>query len=564
MILKKSGITYLSGLRTIVLFPVDCDFAFKHIGRAMTSIAEATNSLAPEQFGSRKRHKAIDLVVSKVITFDIMQQMKRSGAICSNNAKSCYDLIGHTQAAVSMQRVGVPKSVIKCLFSTLQNVIHRVRTGYGDSSASYGGDVWLIPIHGIEQGNGAGPAIWAVVSTPLLNALRKKGFGFELISPLSSQYHKFVGYAFVDDTDIILSALCNDDQQVINKLQEAVDLWEHWLKTTCGAIVPEKTAWWLVSFWWSGGEWRYALIDDFPSNLYVDNISGERKKIRRLESHQAYKTLGVFIAPDGNSTDHFNKLLTLAMSWADAMRTGFIRREEAWLAVNSTILRSLAYSLPALRLSRQQWDCILSPILQYCLPAMGVCRYFPRKLVFASSSHFGLGFKHLHTVQEIAHIKDIIWHNFSDTLTGTLYKTSFELMLLECGVGTDILLIPDWSIQLSIQSLILDTIQFLRSHNINLYHNVTFTPQRENDALIMQQLGALDLSLMEIKACNHCRMYLRVLYLSDIVSGDGLTILDSPWNGIRDESFHRETWPNFGNPPRTMWNVWRQALKLRF
>jgi len=89
-------------------------------------------------------------------------------------------------------------------------------------------------------------------------------------------------------------------------------------------------------------------------------------------------------------------------------------------------------------------------------------------------------------MQEIAHIKDIIWHTFSDTLTGILYKTSFKLMLLECSIRTDILLIPDWSIQLSTQSLILDTIQFLRSHNINLYHNVTFTPQRENDAIIMQ------------------------------------------------------------------------------
>jgi hypothetical protein len=37
-----------------------------------------------------------------------------------------------------------------------------------------------------------------------------------------------------------------------------------------------------------------------------------------------------------------------------------------------------------------------------------------------------------------------------------------------------------------------------------------------------------------------------------------------PWNGIRDESFRRETWPNFGSPPRTMWNVWRQALKTAF
>jgi hypothetical protein len=103
MLMKKSGVTDLLGLRTIVLFPVDCNFAFKHIGRKMMKTAELTRSLAPEQYGSRKQHKAIDLAVNKALTFDILQQLKRSGAICSNDAKSYYDLIGHTQAALSMQ-----------------------------------------------------------------------------------------------------------------------------------------------------------------------------------------------------------------------------------------------------------------------------------------------------------------------------------------------------------------------------------------------------------------------------------------------------------------------------
>jgi hypothetical protein len=105
MILKKSGITDLSGLRTIVLFPIDCNYAFKHVGREMMKVAKSTKSLAPEQYGSRKRYKAIHLAVNKALTFDILRQMKRAGAVCSNDAKSCYDLIGHTQAALSMQRV---------------------------------------------------------------------------------------------------------------------------------------------------------------------------------------------------------------------------------------------------------------------------------------------------------------------------------------------------------------------------------------------------------------------------------------------------------------------------
>jgi hypothetical protein len=116
-------------------------------------------------------------------------------------------LIGHTQASMSMQRVGVPKNIINCLFTTLQEAIHKVRTGFGDSKAHYGGSVWLVPIHGIGQGNGAGPAIWAVVSTPLLNVLREKGYGCEVVCPLSSKFFRFVGYAFVDDTDVIQSLL---------------------------------------------------------------------------------------------------------------------------------------------------------------------------------------------------------------------------------------------------------------------------------------------------------------------------------------------------------------------
>ena len=75
MILKKSGVTTLSSLRTVALFPADCNFAFKHVGRQMMQVAEATNSLAKEQYGSRKRHRAVDLAVNKTLMYNILRQM---------------------------------------------------------------------------------------------------------------------------------------------------------------------------------------------------------------------------------------------------------------------------------------------------------------------------------------------------------------------------------------------------------------------------------------------------------------------------------------------------------
>ncbi len=169
----------------------------------------------------------------------------------------------------------------------------------------------MIPIHGIGQGNGAGPAIWAVVSSPLLNVLREKGYGCEIKCPLSSEYFRFVGYAFVDDTDLIQSQLNENPIQAMSLLQEAIDTWEASLKATCGALVPEKTVWWLVSFKWSGTSWSYANIQDSPGELYVNDISEARKAIKRLEPHQAYETLGVYLAPDGNLEHQFQKMKIL-------------------------------------------------------------------------------------------------------------------------------------------------------------------------------------------------------------------------------------------------------------
>jgi hypothetical protein len=294
MILKRSGLTDLNSLHTIVLFPVDCNYAFKHIGKQMMTIAEQAQSLAPEQYGSRKAHRAINLATNKTLTNDILRQLKHSCAICSNDAKSCYDLIGHTQAALAMQRNGVPKSAIDCLFSTLQNATHQVRTGYGDSTSYYGGLYWIIPMHGIGQGNGAGPAVWAVLSTPLLNLLPKLGFGCFLISPITNIQKNFVGYSIVDDTDLIHSnPLDTSYTEVIQKMQHSLDTWEGGLKATGGAIVPEKTFWHLIDFKISPGSWRYKSIQECPGSLYVQDINGVRQEIRRFEASHAETTLGV-------------------------------------------------------------------------------------------------------------------------------------------------------------------------------------------------------------------------------------------------------------------------------
>ncbi len=72
MIPKKHNKTDIDNLRTICLFEVDANYALKHIGHSMMQHAERHGTIAKEQYGSRKKHRAIDLALNKVLTNDIL------------------------------------------------------------------------------------------------------------------------------------------------------------------------------------------------------------------------------------------------------------------------------------------------------------------------------------------------------------------------------------------------------------------------------------------------------------------------------------------------------------
>jgi hypothetical protein len=332
----------------IVLFPADCNYAFKHAGRKMMQYADQAKALAPEQYGSRKRHKAMDLALNKALMYAILCQLKRPGAVCSNNAKSCCDLIGHTQASLVMQQMGVLKAMVDCIFTMLQEAIHQVCTGYGDSSLSYVKQRWLTPLHGIGQGNGAGPLIWARFWTFFCNPLIKCVF------------FCFAGFAVIDDTDLLQTLHHNSTaQQVTNKLQRSLDIWEGVLSAPSGVIVPEKSFWYQIDFAWNGGNWRYKLIAESPGSLSVRDISGFSGTLTRLEPFQSAKTLGIFLTPDGNM-EQFKKLRRLAIEWVEKMKLGNQSKNELWVALYFTLWRRLTYCLCVVRLSKAQWVSIMS------------------------------------------------------------------------------------------------------------------------------------------------------------------------------------------------------------
>jgi hypothetical protein len=268
--LKMGGVPYrnkykranhIDKLRTIVLTEADYNFNNKKLGRDAIAHAERNNLIALEQYGSRKGKQAIDQALNKRLSYDILRMTRQPGALCSNDAKSCYDRVLHSIVALAFRRIGIPKQPTECMLQCIQEMKQYMRTSYGDSKNSYSSKDAAIPFQGILQGNGAGPTIWVLVSTPLLNMMRKADNGAHLLSAIGREAAHIVGYAFVDDTDLVQFDQ-RDIQitatEVMQEMQEGIDRWEGGLKATGGAIVPEKSWVYPIDFKFDNeGKWEY-------------------------------------------------------------------------------------------------------------------------------------------------------------------------------------------------------------------------------------------------------------------------------------------------------------------
>lgn len=103
-------------MHTIQLMNAEFNRNNKKLGRDMMYHTEKIKLLPREQYGNRKEHRAIIVLLNKRLTCDLLRQKNEAGAICSNNEKSCYNQVAHNIAALSMIFQGAPQNAVTSIF----------------------------------------------------------------------------------------------------------------------------------------------------------------------------------------------------------------------------------------------------------------------------------------------------------------------------------------------------------------------------------------------------------------------------------------------------------------
>ena len=521
MLEKKPGVYNVDKLRTILLFQPDFNFGNKAIGRGMMTQAESLHLIPEAQYGSRHGKSASQQLLNKVCLFELSRIQCVSMGYCSTDAKSCYDRIVHSFATLALRRWGVPKQVAITMFDVVSSMVHLVQWGFGESTQSYSHPI-NDPFQGVGQGNGAGPAIWTAVSAPLLEFLESRGRGVVFQSPISRERFSISSLALVDDTDVV-SGIPEDapmlDENIIQVLSSQVKDWEGAVRVTGGALVPEKSFYWLLNN-------TNGILSGRTSgpNILVRDSEGHEGAIPFISLSESRRTLGVLINPLGTWTEQRNKMRASMEKWIEASRVANLSRNDAMVELKTRVLPQLLYGLEATSFHHRDCKYIMAPALKIGLNLCGVVRTLPRPIVFGPADVLGLGIEDIYVFQGIKYLQALTFYGPMDpSRTGQLIRSLMGEAMIKVGMGSSVLAVDyDNFGKLLDKGWVKTLWQFCSESDIKVEDWLPSIPLlRENDQYIMavakQSLPHKDSS--SLTSINKCRLYLKVVSLADITYG---------------------------------------------
>jgi len=159
---------------------------------------------------------------------------------------------------------------------------------------------------------------------------------------------------------------------------------------------------------------------------------------------------------------------------------------------------------------------------------MGYNQHMPKELVYAPSTHGGIGIKNLCTEQGLAKVLQVLKHLRAKTTLGTLLTITIQAYQLQAGIPENVLedttplpWMPDrWLNNLR---------HFLHSigGTIELENKWTIPKLRENDRHLMSDFLNANLPQRDLTKLNNCRLYLQVTTLAKIAGHTGTKLLDT-------------------------------------
>ena len=530
----------------------------------------ALDLLHDSQHGSIPRRTAMDPIMLTQLTTDLCRILKHDLARFDNDASACYDRIIVALGMLAARRCGMPKNAIRLHSEALQFMRYTVKTMYGISEANYHGTVFE-PLFGTGQGSGASPAVWLSLVVLLLHTFDRivpHRMNFDPIS--GGRPHSRSSDAFVDDTSLGFTS--TDDtsyEDIVTRLQEVAQTWEHLLFLSGGKLNLSKCSWFVLRWEWKSGRPILRKLQQHDPKLSLSQgASSDKHAIKQTDLTHSSRMLGVLLNPMGDFSAHIDTLKKKADEYARRIMSPRLTATDIAIFHQSIYIPSMRYSLAAIAADEEALAPVQSKIIQTILQKLHISSTIPTSLRHGPIELGGLGLYDLRTEAGVEALKFLRNSLYSDSEAGNLIRLNIQYSQREAGVGYHILDKPDRPIQYLTPSWILSLLQFLSNHNMTLtISDLHLDPlQGPQDEYIMTSEHLARYTPVQQRDLNLVRMWLQVSTLSQMSDPKRPNCMDLAYlDAQRPTHFiHQDTWPRQQAPSKAQCRLWKRFIRSSY
>ena len=266
---------------------------------------------------------------------------------------------------------------------------------------------------------------------------------------------------------------------------------------------------------------------------------------------------------DGNNKKQVEHLKKKTCKFASTAKSAKVSRFQAKLGFETTIMKTLEYLMEAINVTKKEWETIMSPALNCILSKLAINRKFPQKLVYAPTKFSGLGIKHPYYLQNIKQLAMMLQESENNGITRDIIIANIKQLWLESSINKLIALWPMDKINCYLTDCWLKSLlNFCNDNDIKIYKNMTtMTKQTRDDVNLMTAFFENRADKDTLYKLNICRIFLKVMRLSKIVSVDGKEIVAWAWEGKKNLYTSYEIWPRqLAQLGESFWNPWRSWI----
>jgi hypothetical protein len=565
MIYKEHGNVKIHRLRVIHLYEADLSLLWGVKWREGMHKALKTKALHQGQYGGLPGRDCTSLTYLEELRFDYSKLTRYSVANFDNDATACYDRILCAVASLAGRKYGIHKDVIFIHAQTLEEAEFKLKSSTKVSETTYRHCI-KFPIHGTGQGSSNSPTIWCFISSVLFQCHDERASGMLFTSPDGDMVVRFNMVGFVDDSTCITGGNPNDTlKELLKKMKDDAQLWHDLLWCSGGKLELSKCGYHVIHFEFEeSGIPR--MLHSPGESITLKNEHGALIPIKSKNIFQTRVNLGHAKSPASTCKTEFERTMKKAVDISNAIvQCGGTRSENSML-YKAVWKPAVEYILPQSFLSEKQLKTIEKASMPKLYAKCGFNRNTSRAVLAGPIELGGGGFTPLYATAGTGYVTHFLknWRTPTEDI-GKQLRIVYAWSAYQSGVSYPLLEHPGRPLDYISGKVIPGLRKYLNEIDGTIVlHNKYIRPKlRVEDKCIMDRVNELSFTQNQRERINCVRMYLGVMYLSEICNTAGDALQKGIEKNTHDKNVYNVTIqrPKQKIPNSYSWKFWEKAIQ---